>query len=60
MAEVLKEPFLRPNPQNQGTLPDGTESTCECPDIWCAGDTPIFDFQKNCLMITISPLILNM
>lgn len=47
MAEVLKEPFLRPNPQNQGTLPDGTESTCECPDIWCAGDTPIFDFQKK-------------
>ncbi|MDE5577086.1 MAG: hypothetical protein K2J11_06840 [Oscillospiraceae bacterium] len=47
MAEVLKEPFLRPNINNKGTLPDGKESTCECPDIWCAGDTPIFDFQKK-------------
>jgi len=47
MAETLKEPFLRPNPNNQGTLPDGTESTTECPDIWCAGDTPIYDFQKK-------------
>lgn len=47
MAEVLKEPFLRPNINNKGTLPDGKESTCECPDIWCAGDTPIFDFRKK-------------
>lgn len=47
MAEVLKEPFLRPNINNKGTLPAGKESTCECPDIWCAGDTPIFDFQKK-------------
>lgn len=47
MADTLKEPFLRPNPKNQGTLPDGKESVYECPDIWFAGDTPIADFQKK-------------
>lgn len=47
MSEQLKEPFLRPNLTNKGTLPDGKEPVAECPDIWCAGNTPIFDFQNT-------------
>lgn len=47
MSEILKELVLRPNPQNRGTLPELQEFLNECPDILCAGDTPVEDFQKE-------------
>lgn len=46
MDTMLKEPYLRPNLNNQGTLPDGTEPLAQCPDIWGAGDAPVADFQN--------------
>lgn len=46
MANTLKEPFIRPNINNQGDLPDGTEPLAQSPDIWCAADEPVFDFQN--------------
>lgn len=47
MSEILKELVLRPNLQNQGTLPELGECLDKCPDILCAGDEPIADFQKE-------------
>ena len=46
MAEKINEPFIRPNIDNQGTRPDENESISQSPDIWCAGDKPVFNFQK--------------
>lgn len=47
MSKKLNEPYLRPNLSNAGTLPDGQEPLAQCPDIWCAGDTPVADFQNT-------------
>ncbi len=38
--------FLRPDPASNGTVPVPTNlSLCSSPDIWCAGSTPVANFQ---------------
>lgn len=45
MNEIVKEPFLRPNLENQGDIPP-KGSIVSSPDIWCAGIHPIADCRK--------------
>lgn len=46
MSEKLEELVLRPNLNNKGTRLKFGECLNECPDILCAGDTPVKDFQN--------------